>query len=105
MNGNDETVSLRQYVDTNFELRDRALKIQHDASEQALTLATVQLESRLEKLNELRGNVISKGEFDAVEKRVAALEKWQAKIVGIGVVLGLFAGFIGAVIMRLFSKG
>ena len=105
MDGAEETVSLRQYVDTNFELRDKALKIQHDASEQALTLATIQLESRLEKLNELRGNVTSKGEFDAVEKRVAALETWQAKIVGIGIVLGLLAGFVGAALMRLFGKG
>jgi len=104
MSSEDEHVSLREYVDVNFDLRDRALKIQHEAGEQALRLATGQMEGRLILLNELRGNVVSKPEFEGLEKRVSAAEKWQARLMGIGVVLVLLSGFIGAAIMRLFSK-
>lgn len=104
----DEPVSLREYVDTNFTLRDRALKIQEEASKTALELATTQMEGRLEKLNELRGNTLAKSEFDGFEKetyrRIEALEKWQAKLIGIAIVLVLFSGFIGAALMRLFTK-
>jgi len=111
----EEPVSLRQYVDTNFELRDRALKIQHDASEQALQLATKTLEARLDKLNELRAevtsdrsNFITRMEFDAESKRIDSLEKWQAKMIGIGVitaaVLTIVAGLIGAAVAKLLSR-
>ncbi len=107
-NQEDEKVSLREYVDVNFDLRDRALKIQTEAQEQALSLATRQLESRLNLLNELRGNVLTKAEFDGFEKdsnrRIEALEKWQAKLVGVAIVIVLFSGLIGAAIMRLFSR-
>ena len=130
----EDTVSLRQYVDTNFELRDRALKIQQEASEQALLLATRTLETRLAQLNELRSevtsdrsNFITRVEFaalmervgvitnqyvtremydaqsDSRNKRIEALERWQAKLVGIGIILVLLAGVIGAGIMKLFG--
>src|SRR6185436_5743896 len=130
----NDDVSLREYVDTNFELRDRALKIQQEASEQALLLATRTLETRLAQLNELRSevtsdrsNFITRVEFSALmervgiitnqyvtremydaqsesrTKRIEALEKWQAKLIGIGIILVLLAGVIGAGINRLFQ--
>ena len=130
-----ETVSLREYVNTNFELRDRALSIQQQANEEALRLAAERMEARLTQLNELRSevtsdrsNFITRVEFRALEdkvaaitnqymtrelydshsdvknKRISALEKWQAKIIGIGAVLVLLSGLIGASIMRLFDR-
>jgi hypothetical protein len=115
MSGESETVSLREYVDVNFDLRDRALKIQHDAAAQALQLATSTLDRRLDGLNELRsevtqdrGNFITRVEYEGAEKennrRLMALEKWQAKLVGIGIILVVLSGLIGAAIMRLVSK-
>jgi hypothetical protein len=97
-------LTIRDYVDTNFTLRDRALQIQHEASQQALLLATTQLEGRLNLLNELRGNVVNKPEFDGLEKRVAAMENWQARLIGMGIVLVVLSGLIGAAIMKLFTR-
>lgn len=98
----------QEYVDTNFELRDRALKIEETARKDALTLATAQLEGRLEKLNKLRDNVLTKIEFEGFEKdtnrRIETMEKWQAKLLGIGIVLALISAIIGAGIMRMFSS-
>jgi hypothetical protein len=102
-------------VTTNFDLRDRALKIQHDAAAQALHLATSTLENRLTQLNELRsevtqdrGNFITRVEYEGSDKesnrRLTALENWQARLIGISIVLVLLSGFIGAAIMRLFSR-
>lgn len=112
---NNETVSLREYVDTNFDLRDRALKIQQDGQAQALELATRTLELRLGQLNELRSevtqdrsNFITRVEYGASEKetnrRLTSVENWQSKVVGIGIILVILAGFIGAAVMRLFSR-
>ncbi len=103
----DEQVSLRDYMETQFALRDRASSILAEATELALKLATAQLDARLEKLNRLRENVLPRPEFDAFEKetfrRIAALEKWQSKLLGIGIMLVLFSGFIGAMIMKVFK--
>ena len=110
MDEDRELADLKAWVNVNFELRDRALKIQHDASEQALQLATRTLEVRLDKLNELRAevtsdrsNFITRIEFDSESKRIDTLEKWQAKLLGIGIVLALISAIIGAGIMKMFS--
>lgn len=130
----NEPISLREYVDKNFELRDRALEIKQQANDQALLLATRTLENRLAQLNELRSevtqdrsNFITRVEFTALmdrvslitnqyitremyeaqsdsrTKRIEALEKWQAKLIGIGIILVLVAGVVGAGIMKLFG--
>lgn len=104
----DEQVTLRDYVERQFALRDRADAILAEANALALTLATTQLDGRLEKLNRLRENVLTKDAFETFEKetdrRIRALENWQAKLIGIGIVLVLVAGIAGAGIMRLVSR-
>lgn len=108
-----DEVSLREYVDTNFELRDRALRIQQQASEQALLLATRTLEARLSQLNELRAevtqdrsNFITRIEFDGdakdTNRRIDQLERFQARLIGIGIMMAIVAGIIGAGAMKLF---
>jgi len=106
----DEPVSLRQYIDTNFELRDRARRDELTSEREARELATRILEGRLDKLNELRaevisdrGNFITRIEFEVESKRIDMLEKWQAKLLGIGIVLALISALIGAGIMRMFN--
>ena len=98
----------REYVDVRFKLQNRALKTRLKADHRALVLAQTTLERRLEGLNELRGNVITKEEFnirfDTAVDRINRLENFQARLIGIGLVLVIVSGLIGAGIMRLLAR-
>ncbi|HUD76001.1 MAG TPA: hypothetical protein VMQ76_13095 [Terracidiphilus sp.] len=89
-----EQVSLREFI-------ERIM----DEREKALGLATMNLEKRLDLLNELRGDVLTKAEWNATHyplaDRVTKLENWQAKIVGGGLLLMAVSGALGAVIAYL----
>lgn len=65
-------------------------------------LTAESLEKRLQLLNELRGDVMTRMEFsrahDAITDRVWKLEKWQSKIVGIGAALIALTGLLGILI-------
>ena len=108
---NGNTVPLREYIETIIAEKDRALQAAFIAQQNALTLAAKNLELRLEKLNEMRQEVTqdrasyqtrdrAEAMFDAVEARLGALENWRSRATGAAVVLGLFAGAIGAVITK-----
>lgn len=65
------------------------------------------MELRLEKLNELRGQVESdrglylrtdvySAESEALKKRLSACELWQSKIMGVGIAVGALLALVGA---------
>lgn len=94
--------------------RDRALQAAFVAQQSALNLATRNLELRLEKLNELRQEVTqdranyitrdkAEADSDAFGQRLSALENWRSRATGAAVILGLFAGAIGAALMKVFG--
>lgn len=61
----ENKVGLREHFEALWLERDRRLTERWTAQEQALTKATDQLERRLDLLNELRGEVLTRQEYDA----------------------------------------
>jgi len=104
-------VPLREYIERIFDERQKALDVAFKAQEQALRLASNNLELRLEKLNELRNEVTSdRGNFltrdryesqhSALEEKVAALESFRGKALGFGALASLLSAVAGALIVK-----
>ena len=91
-----EHVTIREFIERVMDEREKALNI-----------ATTNLEKRLELLNELRGDVVTKSEYNATHypmiDRVTKLENWQAKIVGGGILLMFLSGAIGAIVAHIIK--
>src|SRR5512147_2422048 len=81
-----EVAELRDYLTEVFRLRDRALDEYKIGMMRALELAQSNLEERLDKLNELRGNVITREEFSSEMKgiihRLGPVEAFMAITAG-----------------------
>lgn len=93
----DSHITLRQYLEKILELQQLAL-----------TKEARVLDARLEHLNELRGNVVTKGEYttghQVLDLRISQLEKWQSKLIGIGLMLVLASGIAGGLIAKIVLK-
>jgi len=108
---NGNTVTLREYIEAIMSERDRALTAAFAAQQSALSLATKNLELRLEKLNELRQEVTQdranyqtrdKAETteDALNQRLSALESFRGKALGFGALVSLLSAIGGALIVK-----
>lgn len=96
-------MTLREYIETILEEREKALR-----------LTAINLEHRLDSLNALRNEVlsdrsqfISKGVYDQSHqdliRRIDRVEAMQAKIVGVGIVLVVLSGVVGTIIAHLLK--
>jgi len=101
------TVTLREYLEKIIDLRFKSI-------DDGTVLARNTMEARLEKLNELRSEVVrDRGEYvrrdvhsreiEAMNNRLSSLENFRAKSIGVAAVLVLFSGTIGAVVARAFG--
>ena len=104
------TLPSRNTDATKVELREYIERILTER-EKALNLTATALETRLTHLNALRDDVIrdramfvNKDVFATLVLRVEAIEKWQARVIGIGTVLVLVASIVGGVLVRLVLK-
>jgi len=108
---NGNTVTLREYIEAIIGERDRALQAAFRAQQDALNLATRNLELRLEKLNELRtevtqdrANFLTRDRYDsqhaALQDRVALLENFRGKALGFGALVSLLSAVGGALIVK-----
>ena len=111
----NSNISIREYIDLNLIMRDKVFEDYKRVAKESIDLAYTSIEGKLGKLNELRQEVTQdrglyitrieqKSEQDANERRISALEKWQSKLLGIGIVVALISAFIGAGIMKLFEN-
>lgn len=74
-------VTVRDYVERIFDEREKALNLAFSAQQQALAIATGNLDSRLEKLNELRQEVTTdRGRYITRDKYEADLQALNQKI-------------------------
>ena len=101
MPGEDLTITLREYLERVIELRFESFK-EYKAD----------VEVRMEKLNDLRGDVVkdralylTRIEYDAkheaLEKDMIAVRNWQNRAIGIGVIGGVLSVVIGAFIGKV----
>jgi len=97
-------ISDREFLERIIEEREKALR----------TVAS-NLEQRLNHLNALREDVIRdrqlflpKAVYDQMHgdivRRVESVERFQAKLVGIGIMVVIVSGFIGAIVSHIFIK-
>lgn len=100
----EEHIRLKEYIEAILAEREKALN---------LTAAT--LNQRLEHLNTLRAEVMSDRNIflqkavyeqmhEALENRVSKVESVQSKLIGVGTVLIVVAGLLGAVVTHVFFK-
>lgn len=111
---NGNTVTLREYIEAIIGEKDRALQAAFLAQQNALNLATRNLELRLEKLNELRLEVTTdrssfmtreryEDAHDVLENRVGQLENFRGKALGFGALVSLISATVGAIIVRFIG--
>lgn len=95
----DERInSLGQIIDQKFEMQDKAL-----------TLSRTTMELRLEKLNELRTEVLEdrsryvtvesyEVHYEIMDQRIKRLEMWQSRVYGIAAGAAIVGGIIGGLL-------
>ena len=104
----------RIYVDRILEERDRQYGLRYQAQEDALATARLDMERRLEGLNELRKAVeTDRGRFLSVEKYEAEmrgvggqldeLKAFQGRILGLMATVAILAGIVGAAVSAIVS--
>ena len=104
-----ESVPLKDYIERIFSERAAALELAFKAQQEALLIATRNLDSRLEKLNELRqevtqdrGNYVTRDKYDA---EVGQLEKKLDQATGaLNVARFLGAGGLAAAIYAVAAQ-
>ncbi len=107
------SVRLKDYLEALLHERIQRIDAVLTEREKALTVTAQGLERRLDHLNALREEnirreqiFVSKGMYfqahEDIRKRLESMEKFQAKLIGMGVTLALFSGVLGALVSRLW---
>jgi len=101
------TVQLREYIERILDEREKAQAATFAAAMRETDAKSRELERRLEGLNELRAEVVrDRGRFverkehellqSATDNRVSAIERWNSKVIGIGLMLVVLASVLSA---------
>lgn len=107
-------VPVREYIERIFTERQAALEIAFKAQQNALKLATKNLNGRLKNLNELRQQVLTdrglyltRDRHDAyaagVDARIGALEAWRNRAIGFGAAIAFIAGISGGIAVKIWG--
>jgi hypothetical protein len=93
--------------DACLEARVRVLENILEEREKALALAVRGIDARLELLNELRSDVMTKSEYlrahESVSFRLGKIEATQSRFIGVSLAMMAMSGLVGAVISHLFK--
>ena len=103
------TVQLREYIERILDEREKAQVATFAAAMREADTKAREMERRLEGLNELRTEVtrdrsrfVERTEHEllqtAMDRRVAAIERWNAKVVGVGLVLIVLVGVLSTLV-------
>jgi hypothetical protein len=110
----EEPISLREYFEALLDAHKESHDQRHIADQAALIAARDSISARLEVLNELRSDVVKdrtqfitreafEAQYDGLERRCGQLENWRAKATGVGAVLVIVSGAIGAAIFKVLG--
>lgn len=111
---NGRFVSLRDHIEGIMVEQKSLYTERWEAQRREVAFALREMERRLESLNELRNQVIQdrhmfvteakyNAAIEARDHRISALENWRSKATGVALVLALFAGAIGAAVMKVLG--
>lgn len=107
-------ISSRRYLEALLVERDRRLDERFALQQRALDIASQGLSKRLEALNDLRGAVVSRGEYEekhkalterhdadmeAVWKELNQFQRWRSNVTGRAVALA----FLGAILIAVVA--
>ena len=106
----DNMVSLRHYVETLMAQYKHHHAREHELLAESVEHARGAIDARLQSMNEFRAQILSERgtmmlretyetRHEAVEKRIGALEKGQARLAGVGAAVG-----VGLVIVQIVLK-
>ena len=100
-----DTVSILEHVESLLDGMDKRIQQRFEATEKAIEKAEVAFNLRLIPLNELRADVVKKGDFAAVEQRIAdlagRLDRADGRAKGIGDGWGWLIGAVAVVLTAL----
>ena len=107
-------VALREFIERQILDHEKLNNVKFEAMEQATELAFKNLDLRLNRLNELRGEVTADREqfvkadkyevqHEALRKQVDVLTKGQGRWIGIAVSLSFISAIVGGVLVKLFG--
>lgn len=101
--------AFKEYVESKFEGVQREVKLALDAAQTAVTKAETATEKRFDAVNEFRGQLADQASSfmprELAEGRLAAIERWQSKIVGaFALAVVLVPILTGAVVYLLGRK-
>lgn len=107
--GRSSSVDLREYIERILAEREKAQEAVFKSAMREADTRSRELERRLEGLNELRAEVlrdrerfVERGSYDltreSTEQRLNSIEQWNAKMIGIGLVLLVLFSSISALI-------
>lgn len=111
MSRKQRTVTYEDHIETLLETYQTGHYEKHQDERKAVDEFRHSLEERLLKLNDLRNELLQDraaflrvdvydGKHDALIIRIQVLESWKAKATGVGAVLVLLSGAVGAAIFR-----
>jgi hypothetical protein len=90
-----DTVSLREYFEAILREREKALSVALEANESKVRTALESNEKRLAALNELRGDVATKTQYEAIKER---MDRMEGRSGGFKDQWGWIIGAIGAMV-------
>jgi hypothetical protein len=107
-NGRDlNVVTLRDYIERVVADQEKAVNAALKAHDLRHEANDASVAGRLEKLNELRSEVIQdRGEYvrkDVFETQLKPLIEFRSRALGAGAVLALVAGAVGAAILKVLG--
>ena len=92
----EDSISVVKYVERILCERERALQLTASA-----------LDKRLDLLNELRSGVLTRVEYEKAHEgliyRIGQMEKFQSRMIGVGIVMVFVVGVLGAVVGHIWK--
>jgi len=100
--------AFKEYAESRFEGIQREVKLALDAAQTAVTKAETATEKRFDAVNEFRGQLSDQAASfmprELAEGRLAAIERWQSKLVGAFALAVVLVPVLTGTVVYLLSR-